>query len=286
MEISLFKMKEYMAKKGKNVDSIKGFEELYRENPNIAQEFFIKMFPDFTEEQVIRTILTEELELEEMIEYMRWKGKPDIATDGFKEMYLINPQNAKEYFFNMFPLFVDEREMKEKDMFKIVSDEYYDQEQLELIELNEKAENTVVLAVAATTATGAMPIPFADAPLLITEQVTMMATICGIYGIDVEKEGLKMLALAAIGVSGATLLGKTIVANLIKIFPGTGTAVGGVFSAGTAGIITFAMGKAFIEVCKMVKLGELSEYEMFSDKGKKIMEKEFRRNCLRQKSEE
>ena len=48
---------------------------------------------------------------------------------------------------------------------------------LEIIEMNEKADNAVAVAVAATAATGAIPIPFADAPLLIGEQVTLMAKI-------------------------------------------------------------------------------------------------------------
>ena len=43
---------------------------------------------------------------------------------------------------------------------------------LEITALNEKAENAVAVAVAATATTGAIPIPFADAPLLIAEQVT------------------------------------------------------------------------------------------------------------------
>ena len=38
-----------------------------------------------------------------------------------------------------------------------------DLKNLELIALNEKAENAVAVAVAATAATGAIPIPFADA---------------------------------------------------------------------------------------------------------------------------
>ena len=38
---------------------------------------------------------------------------------------------------------------------------------LEIIEMNEKADNAVAVAVAATAATGAIPIPFADAPLLL-----------------------------------------------------------------------------------------------------------------------
>lgn len=52
-----------------------------------------------------------------------------------------------------------------------------DLKNLELIALNEKAENAVAVAVAATAATGAIPIPFADAPMMIAEQVALMATI-------------------------------------------------------------------------------------------------------------
>ena len=147
---------------------------------------------------------------------------------------------------------------------------------LEITALNEKAENAVAVAVAATAATGAIPIPFADAPLLIAEQVTLMATICGIYGIDVGKDGLKMLATAAMGAGGSSIVGKTVATNLLKLIPGAGTVAGGAISAGTAGVVTLAMGKAFIEVCKMVKLGKLSEKDITSSKGTTIMKEEFK----------
>lgn len=146
----------------------------------------------------------------------------------------------------------------------------------EITALNEKAENAVAVAVAATAATGGIPIPFADAPLLIAEQVALMVTICGIYGIDVEKDGLKMLATTALGAGGAAIVGKTLATNLLKFVPGAGTILGGVISAGTAGAVTYAMGTAFIEVCKMVKLGKLSEKDITSAKGTAIMKEEFK----------
>lgn len=146
---------------------------------------------------------------------------------------------------------------------------------LEIIAMNEKAENAVAAAVAATAATGAIPIPFADMPVLIAEQVTLMATICGIYGINIEKDGLKMLATTAIGAGGAAVVGKTLVSNLLKFVPGAGTVAGAIVSGGTAGVVTLAMGKAFIEVCKMVKLGRLSEAEMLSSTGTHIMKEKF-----------
>lgn len=147
---------------------------------------------------------------------------------------------------------------------------------LEITALNEKAENAVAVAVAATAATGAIPIPFADAPLLIGEQVTLMATICGIYGINVGKDGLKMLATTVIGAGGAAIVGKTVATNLLKFIPGPGSVAGGAISAGTAGLVTLAMGKAFIEVCKMVKLGKISEADITSSKGSSVMKEQFK----------
>lgn len=149
-------------------------------------------------------------------------------------------------------------------------------EKLKIMEMNEKADNAVAIAVAATATTGAVPIPFADAPMLIAEQVALMATICGIYGIDVGKDGLKMLATTVIGAGGATIVGKTVASNLFKLIPVAGSVLGGAISAGTAGVVTLAMGKAFIEVCKMVKLGKLNQSDMVSSKGAEIMKDMFK----------
>lgn len=155
--------------------------------------------------------------------------------------------------------------------------------ELELTELNEKAENAVAVAVASTAVTGFVPIPFADAPLLIAQQVGLMASICAIYKIDIEKDGLKMLATAAIGAGGAAVVGKTLATNLLKMIPGIGTAAGGVVSGGTAGVVTLAMGKAFIEVCKMVKVAKLSEADLTSSKGTELMKQQFREQLTKAK---
>ena len=104
---------------------------------------------------------------------------------------------------------------------------------------------------------------------------TLMATICGIYGINVKKDGLKMLATTAISAGGAAVLGKSIVTGIMKLIPGIGSVIGGAISAGTASVITLAMGRAFIEVCKMVKIGKLSEAELVSKKGKDIFTSQF-----------
>lgn len=154
---------------------------------------------------------------------------------------------------------------------------------MELIEMNEKADNAVAIAVAATAATGAIPIPFADMPLLIGEQVTMMASICAAYKINIKEDGLKMLATSAISAGGAAVVGKAVATNLLKLIPGAGSVAGGVVSAGTAGAITLAMGKAFIEVCKLVKVGKLSEKDLISSKGKDLMKENFKSQMKKNK---
>lgn len=154
---------------------------------------------------------------------------------------------------------------------------------LELREMVEKADNAVAVAVAATAATGAIPIPFADMPLLIAEQVTMMASICGIFKINIQKDGLKALASAAIGAGGAGLIGKTVATNIMKLIPGAGSVAGGAVSAGTAGVITLAVGKAFIEVCKANKMGKLADDEILSSKGINMMKELFRENLKKKK---
>lgn len=147
---------------------------------------------------------------------------------------------------------------------------------LELKKMIEKAENAVAVATGTTAVTGAVPIPFADAPLLVAQQVALMATICGIFHMDIKKDGLKALATAALGAGGAAFVGKTLATNLIKLVPFTGSAIGGVISAGTAGVVTLAMGKAFIEVCKAVKMGNLSETDVTSSKGMNMLKEQFK----------
>lgn len=160
---------------------------------------------------------------------------------------------------------------------KMMDSEFRDELQyLELQSMLEKADNAVAVATGTTAVTGAVPIPFADAPLLVAQQVALMTTICGIFKINIKKDGLKALAMAALGAGGATVVGKTLATNLVKLVPGAGSVVGGAISAGTAGVVTLAMGKAFIEVCKAVKMGKLSEEDVTSSKGANMLKKAFK----------
>lgn len=150
-------------------------------------------------------------------------------------------------------------------------------------EMLEKTDNIVLAFVATTTATGAIPLPFADVPLLIGQQVAMIISINSVFEIDISKESLTSLVTTVIGVGGATLLGKTIVSNALKFIPGIGSIAGGAISAGTAGVITLALGKAYIQVCKAIKMGKLKEDELTKKAGIDFLKKEFKEQLKKNK---
>ncbi|MDR1194160.1 MAG: DUF697 domain-containing protein [Peptococcaceae bacterium] len=154
----------------------------------------------------------------------------------------------------------------------------------EIKKMLEEADSAVLGFAGAAGATGAVPIPFADAPLLVAEQVVMMLRINTIFKIDVSKDILKSLATAAIGVGGATVVGKTVAANLLKMIPGVGTLAGGAVSAATAGVITLALGKAYIQVCKAVKMGKLDQGDLTREAGMEAMKAAFKEQLRKTKN--
>ena len=76
-------------------------------------------------------------------------------------------------------------------------------------------------------------------------------TITVIFGLEVNKSLLTGFVSSTIGTAGATVLGRTIVADLIKLIPGLGTTAGGLISGATASLITTALGEAYIILMEM-----------------------------------
>jgi len=112
----------------------------------------------------------------------------------------------------------------------------------------DQAHKVVAKASIAAAAAGASPIPFSDAAILAPIQVSMIAGITSIFGLELSKATLSTLVSSAIGVSGATFIGRAIVTNILKLVPGVGSITGGAISATTASAITVALGKAYIAV--------------------------------------
>ncbi|MGX7405630.1 Uncharacterized conserved protein, DUF697 family [Aerococcus urinaehominis] len=99
---------------------------------------------------------------------------------------------------------------------------------------------------------GFTPIPFADASILVPMQVGMLAHITAVFGISMEKSKLVSILAAVGGTGGATFLGRTLVANVVKLIPGVGTMAGGVVSGTTAAVVTSALAMSYIEVLTLI----------------------------------
>lgn len=111
-----------------------------------------------------------------------------------------------------------------------------------LKEKRDRAFKRIATAATAAAAVGATPIPFSQAALLIPIQASLIISVLTIYGIKASG-GVGTLGnlLATLGVQN---LGKTAAANLIKLFPGAGSVIGGIINASIAASFTTALGKA------------------------------------------
>jgi uncharacterized protein (DUF697 family) len=165
-------------------------------------------------------------------------------------------------------------------MTQVLPDELQDTLQnVQIASLEQKKRRAHAAVAAATTAAfgeGFAPIPFADAALLVPTQVTMIASITAIFGLNVSRSIITGFVSSTLGAGGATILGRTIVANLVKLIPGAGTAAGGMISGATAGLLTTALGEAYIQLMTAVYKGELKAGELTSDAGRLRMKELFK----------
>ena len=150
------------------------------------------------------------------------------------------------------------------------------------IELKVNKAHAVVMATAATAfGEGFIPIPFSDCLAIIPTQLGMLAGITAFFGINVSKNLLKTLVTTIVGEAGATIAGRAVVARLLKLIPGCGSAIGGAISGATASIITVALGEAYIAIMKMIATGEISEKDLGDKKVQEKMKKIFKENLTK-----
>lgn len=177
-----------------------------------------------------------------------------------------------------------------KVMTEALPDELIDTLQnLQIVSLDEKikrAQAVVVTATTAAAAAGATPIPFSDCAILIPTQVAMIASIAVVFGIDVNKSIIASFLSATLGTSGATLLGKTVVTNIIKAIPGLGTVAGATISAATAGVLTTAIGETFIFIMSQIFKGDIKQADLETDAGKEIIKTTFKAKLKEKPSKE
>lgn len=149
----------------------------------------------------------------------------------------------------------------------------------QMVNLNSKrkiAGGIITGAVAAAAATGGIPIPCSDAPILTAEQVAMSASIIKCYGLNMATGFISTI----VGETLISNLGKTLVGSILKFIPGVGSVVGGLINGGVAASITAALGIAISEICyasckKIAKGESLVLEDAFSSEAINIAMKSF-----------
>jgi uncharacterized protein (DUF697 family)/GTP-binding protein EngB required for normal cell division len=109
-----------------------------------------------------------------------------------------------------------------------------------------RSHTVVVSAATVAAGIGAMPIPFADAALIIPVQISMLAGISAVWGLPLSTAFVGTLISGAVTGSAGTILGRAAVGALFKLIPGAGSVVGGTINASTASLLTTAFGEAYI----------------------------------------
>lgn len=99
-----------------------------------------------------------------------------------------------------------------------------------------------------------------------------------------KREEIVSLVTALVGTTGATGIGKTTVANILKLIPGAGTVIGGAVSAVTTATLTAALGEAYIIILSKIAKGELKMSDLSTKKGQKAMKQEFDKQLKKTKS--
>lgn len=126
-------------------------------------------------------------------------------------------------------------------------DSFNNAQQIDIEKKTQRARRWAKRYIATSFGVGFTPIPFSDASVLVPMQIGMLAHITAIFGVNVDKARIASIIAAVGGTSGATVLGKSVVANVMKLVPGVGTLVGGLISGATASVITTALAMSYIE---------------------------------------
>ena len=122
--------------------------------------------------------------------------------------------------------------------------------QMKLDAMISGATKKVHIASAASATAGASPIPGSDAPIIAAIQSKLIYELNSEFELSLETSTATTLITGILGVTAIAQVGKTIVANLIKLIPVGGSFAGGTISATTALAITEAIGHAYILVLK------------------------------------
>ena len=126
----------------------------------------------------------------------------------------------------------------------ILRDAFISAQKISLDEKWNRAHGAILQHIAIAFAVPFNPIPFSDAPILVANQMGMIARILYIYDLDGLENMLKGETVSVIIGQLMSNLGKTLAVNILAFIPGIGPLIKGLISGGVATLLTSALGEA------------------------------------------
>jgi small GTP-binding protein len=143
----------------------------------------------------------------------------------------------------------------------------------------EQAKKWSLGFIASSFGVGFTPIPFSDAIALAGIQITLITKITNIFGFPNSRALMQTIISAIAGSGTASLIGRAIVGNILKLIPAVGTFAGGLINGTVASTLTTSLAFAYIKVCEKLSsvedLDELS-HEDIAKMVKEQFEKELK----------
>ena len=126
----------------------------------------------------------------------------------------------------------------------ILRDAFISAQKVNLDEKWNRAHEAILQHIAIAFAVPFNPIPFSDAPILVANQMTMIARILYIYDLGGLENMLKGETVSVIISQLISNFAKTLALNILAFIPAIGPLIKGLINGGVASLITLSLGEA------------------------------------------
>ncbi|HBT18777.1 MAG TPA: GTP-binding protein [Clostridiaceae bacterium] len=236
------------------------------------EEAFIR---ELSEKMPVILVLTQSIQEEEVHGFMNYIGSLNLPIRNLR------PVIAKPFKIGGFTLPAMGLKSLVDDTLQYLPTEveasFINAQKVDVQKKAEQARKWAKGFITETFMVGFTPIPFADAPILASSQVAMIAKITSIFGVSMNRALVTSVVSSVTGVSGAVYTGRAVVSNLLKLIPGAGTIVGGLISGSTAALITTALAYAYINLMVQVATSEYQQESLDQNEVLNFMRDELKK---------
>ncbi|MGB1206616.1 MAG: YcjF family protein [Chitinophagales bacterium] len=209
-------------------------------------DFDIKVIQKLNDNNVHLSVIFTKCDLVTSEELDKLKNYIETKSNVFT-FSITNRKDIKPKYLELYPLV----QWSVDSLPEILHEAFIKAQKVDLSLKKEQAKKIILQHTGVSFGVGFVPIPYADAPILLLNQMEMTVRIFGVYDLQWLEAEIGTSIKSGIGML-LSQGGKLFVARLLKIIPFVGALIGGTISASIAASLTAAFGYAVSEVCYVV----------------------------------